>query len=102
MPHPEPPPRVKAAPLVHVSWPPPDRKNWISSGTPEYPIDFAELLPRVPQSPVGILTPTEEAPVQSAPSKVVIMADIAIEAEARRAVATKTTLNCIMVRLRSF
>jgi hypothetical protein len=41
-------------------------------------------------------------PVQSAPAKPVIWADIAREAEARRAVAMKTTLNCMMVRSRSF
>ena len=42
------------------------------------------------------------APVQPAPAKPVIVADIAREAEARRAVAIKTMLNCIMVRWRSF
>jgi hypothetical protein len=40
--------------------------------------------------------------VQPAPAKPVIVADIAREAEARRAVATNTTLNCIIVRSISF
>ena len=40
--------------------------------------------------------------MQPAPAKRVTVADIAKEAEARRAVATKTTLNCIVVTRRSF
>ena len=71
-------------------------------GTPEYLMDLAELLPKVPQNPVGTLVLPLCEPVQSAPAKTVTVADIAREAEARRAVATKTALNCIIVRVRIF
>jgi len=62
-------------------------------------MDLAELLPKVPQNPVGTLVLPLWEPVQSAPAKTVTVADIAREAEARRAVVMKTTLNCIIVRL---
>ena len=64
-------------------------------------MDLAELLPKVPQNPVGTLVLPLWEPVQSAPAKTVTVADIAKEAEVRRAVVMKIMLNCIIVRLRS-
>lgn len=65
-------------------------------------MDFAEPLPKVRHTsdPTLKFSVTME-PVQSAPAKEVIVDDIAREAEARRAVAMKATLNCIVVRRRS-
>ena len=65
-------------------------------------IDFVEPPPKVKHSLDGTLKLSPLVPVQPAPAKPVIVADIAREAEARRAVAMKTMLNCIVVRWRSF
>lgn len=100
--HPEPPPRTKLAPWVQESWPPPEMKNWIWLGTPEYLTDLAELLAKVKHSPEGTLVAGPWAPVQSAPAKKVMVADIATDAEATRAVVMKTILNCIVMRSDSF
>jgi hypothetical protein len=65
-------------------------------------IDFVEPPPTVKHSLDDTPKLWPLVPVQPAPEKPVIVADIAREAEARRAVAMKTMLNCIMVRWRSF
>ena len=59
---------------------------------------MAELLPKVRHVLAPTVFSVSTEPVQSAPAKEVIVADITREAEARRAVETKTKLNCILAR----
>ena len=94
--HPDP-LRIDCGSLVHRSWGPPETKNWIELVS-LYEIDLAEP-PFVSQIHdtvwASILVPMS-GPEQSAPANHWSVADIAGEAETRRAVVMKANLNCIM------
>ena len=95
--HPDP-LRVNCEPLVHRSWSPPETKNWIELVS-LYEIDLAEP-PFVSQIHDTVWAPSLVAmsvPVQPAPAYHLTVADIAGEAETRRAVVMKANLNCIVL-----
>jgi hypothetical protein len=71
-------------------------KNWIELA-PEYEIDLAEppFVTQIHSPPPALAVPMT-APVQPEPLKNSTVADIAGEAETRRAVVMKENLNCIM------
>jgi len=72
-------------------------KNWIEL-VPEYEIDLAEppFVSQIHDTDSALLLVPMIEPVQPAPANHWSVADIAGEAEARRAVITKAKLNCIM------
>ena len=73
-------------------------KNWIEL-VPEYEIDLAEppFVSQIHDTVWALsLVPMSE-PVQSAPENHWSVADIAGEAETRRAVVMKANLNCIVL-----
>jgi hypothetical protein len=71
-------------------------KNWIELAF-EYLIDLAEppFVTKIHSPPPPLAVPMTE-PVQPEPSKNSTVADIAGEAETRRAMVMKENLNCIM------
>jgi hypothetical protein len=72
-------------------------KNWIEL-VPEYEIDLAEppFVSQIHDTVWAFSLVSMTVPLQPAPSNHWSVADIAGEAETRRAVVIKANLNCIM------